>query len=188
MNKSERTKNALAKSLRKLIKKEPLSRITVTAIAENCNMNRQTFYYHFHDVSELIGWIYSQEVEKIFERDASANQWRETTLNLLAFIQKNKDFVTKTIHAVDSEYALDHIIDSVRGISSATLDQEPDAKFLSRDNRELIVSFYANGIVGVVLNWVDSGAKDDPESLTNRLEKILDNDIRHAVANLADKD
>ena len=184
MNKSERTKNALAKSLRKLIKKEPLGRITVTAIAENCNMNRQTFYYHFHDVYELIGWIYSQEIEKIFGEDASYEQWRESLLELFTFIQKNKDFVSKTIRAVDNDYALKYILGTARSIVEAVLEKDEQAKELSKTDRKLIVDFYAAGLVGTILTWIDGGVKEEPASLTNRIEKLLSSDVPQAVLNL----
>ena len=47
---SQTTKKALAASLKKLLEKQPLSKITVTDITEDCEVNRHTFYYHFQDV------------------------------------------------------------------------------------------------------------------------------------------
>ena len=31
--------------------------ITVNDIANKCDINRQTFYYHFQDIRDLIEWI-----------------------------------------------------------------------------------------------------------------------------------
>ena len=47
---SEITKKALATSLKKLLSKKELSKITITNITKDCGVNRQTFYYHFKDV------------------------------------------------------------------------------------------------------------------------------------------
>ena len=44
------TKRALAESLKKLLSKKNLDKITVKDIVTDCGVNRQTFYYHFHDI------------------------------------------------------------------------------------------------------------------------------------------
>ena len=58
------TKMALAAALKKLLEKKPLSKITVTDITRECEINRHTFYYHFRDIYDLIEWIYVNEAEQ----------------------------------------------------------------------------------------------------------------------------
>ena len=41
------TKNALASSMKKLMKEKAFSKISVIDICEGCGMNRKSFYYHF---------------------------------------------------------------------------------------------------------------------------------------------
>lgn len=43
------TKRALAASFKKLLAQRGIDKITVKDIVEECGVNRQTFYYHFHD-------------------------------------------------------------------------------------------------------------------------------------------
>lgn len=50
---AETTKKALAASLKKFLAEKPLSKVTVTDITEDCEVNRQTFYYHFKDIYDL---------------------------------------------------------------------------------------------------------------------------------------
>ena len=44
------TKQALAASLKKLLRRKFLDDITVKEIVADCTVNRQTFYYHFQDI------------------------------------------------------------------------------------------------------------------------------------------
>ena len=55
------TKKALAMSLKSLLEKRTLDKITVKDIVSECSLNRQTFYYHFHDTYDLLQWLYSYE-------------------------------------------------------------------------------------------------------------------------------
>ena len=56
MSSSAITKRAIASAFEELLEVTPLEQITVSAIAERTGINRQTFYYHFHDIHELIIW------------------------------------------------------------------------------------------------------------------------------------
>ena len=51
-----------------LLKEKPFNKITVNDIANKCDINRQTFYYHFQDISDLIEWICIDEVDNILEK------------------------------------------------------------------------------------------------------------------------
>ena len=48
------TKQQFADALSALLERKSLDRITVSDITDECGLNRQTFYYHFHDIYELI--------------------------------------------------------------------------------------------------------------------------------------
>ena len=48
------TKRALAQSLKKIAGKKEINKITITDITDKCGLNRQTFYYHFKDIYDLL--------------------------------------------------------------------------------------------------------------------------------------
>ena len=51
---SSATKIAIAYGLKELVKTKALNKITISDITEKCGINRQTFYYHFADMMDLI--------------------------------------------------------------------------------------------------------------------------------------
>lgn len=50
---SQVTKRALEQSLKNLLLKKPLTKITVGDITDDCGINRMTFYYHFKNSDYL---------------------------------------------------------------------------------------------------------------------------------------
>ena len=64
---SQTTKRALAMSLKHIMAKKPLSKITIADITEDCGINRMTFYYHFQDIFDLIDWICQEEGAKAIQ-------------------------------------------------------------------------------------------------------------------------
>ena len=54
------TKQLLANALKKKLNQKTLDKITVTELAEDCGVNRQTFYYNFQDIYDLLDWTLEQ--------------------------------------------------------------------------------------------------------------------------------
>ena len=50
------TKKKIADGLAEMMRQKPLRKITVQDIMDCGNMKRQSFYYHFQDIYEVIEW------------------------------------------------------------------------------------------------------------------------------------
>ena len=48
-----RTEEAIIESFWQLLEEKPFNKITVQNIVERCEVNRNTFYYHFQDIPTL---------------------------------------------------------------------------------------------------------------------------------------
>lgn len=51
------TKDVIARTLIELLDEKPMSKVTVKDIVERCGVNRNTFYYHFHDIPEVVEYV-----------------------------------------------------------------------------------------------------------------------------------
>lgn len=65
---TNRTKMALAESIKELLKREPLDKITVKEIVENCGTTRQTFYRNCIDKYDLVNWYFDQIAQKTIKQ------------------------------------------------------------------------------------------------------------------------
>ena len=69
------TKNALASSMKKLMKEKLFEKISVIDICEGCGMNRKSFYYHFKDKYDLVNWIFDNEFIAAVQRERDKDAW-----------------------------------------------------------------------------------------------------------------
>lgn len=84
------TKIQMAQSLKKFIKDRPFSKITVQDIVADCNINRNTFYYHFENTYDLLSFVYEQEVKNIVDSFHMANATIPEAMDfVLDYIDKN---------------------------------------------------------------------------------------------------
>ena len=61
------TKEAIKKSLIKLLNERPINKITVKDIVEDCGINRNSFYYHFSYIPSLIEEFVMGEANRVID-------------------------------------------------------------------------------------------------------------------------
>ena len=60
-------KAAICRSASELLTKKRTKKLTVKDIVEECGITRQTFYYHFQDIPDLICYIMEQGSKELLE-------------------------------------------------------------------------------------------------------------------------
>lgn len=59
------TQKAIRASFIKLLNQKPLSQITIKDIVDDCGVNRNTFYYYFQDLPDLVETITKEEAQRV---------------------------------------------------------------------------------------------------------------------------
>ena len=56
------TSKAIEESFIRLLNERPLDKITIKDIVDDCGISRNTFYYHFQDITALLEHILNADV------------------------------------------------------------------------------------------------------------------------------
>ena len=103
------TKIAMAQSLKRMLLIKDLDKITISDITNDCGINRQTFYYHFKDIYDLLEWIFANEVVKKIEKETTIKNWQENFKYVLDYMLENKKFIIKTYNSLSRKTLLDFL-------------------------------------------------------------------------------
>ena len=91
------TKEAIKKSLIKLLNERPINKITVKDIVEDCGINRNSFYYHFDDIPSLVEEMINREADRIIAEHSRIESIEECLEVAVSFALENKNLF-KTIN------------------------------------------------------------------------------------------
>ena len=87
---SSETKLKMAEALKKLVNYKTFSKITVGDIITECGLNRNSFYYHFENMYDLLYWTYDQEIQNIVAAFQNANaEYTQSFEFILSYIDQN---------------------------------------------------------------------------------------------------
>lgn len=185
MSSSAITKRAIASAFEELLEVTPLEQITVSAIAERTGINRQTFYYHFHDIYDLLIWIYRNEADQTIGRVESLGDMRCALVNCLRGLRDNRNFVVQTIHRIDTPYAYRFAYDEVSAYTRSFIEVLARGLDISEEDLELVTRFYTVGLVETVYTWVTNGMKEEPERLAGRIMLMLQGTLEGSLDRLS---
>ena len=87
-----RTKSQLDLALRTLLTEKSPDQIRVRELTELCGIRRQSFYYHFTDVYDLISWSVEQEGTALAARQENCLTWQQAFQDLLCYISGNRGY------------------------------------------------------------------------------------------------
>lgn len=90
---SLRTKKALCDSLKNLMKHKPFSKITISELIRDCNINRKTFYYHFEDIYALLQWILEQEAVEVVKQFDLFTDVEDAFAFIIDYVEQNSFFI-----------------------------------------------------------------------------------------------
>ena len=100
---AQTTKRALEASLKKLLLRKPLNKITISDITEDCGVNRMTFYYHFKDIYDLVDWILMEDAAEALEGLQDFETWSGALREMLEKVQANRVLVLNVYRSVSRE-------------------------------------------------------------------------------------
>lgn len=172
------TKLALANSLKKLLQKKFLDDITVKELVEGCEVNRQTFYYHFQDIYDLLRWFLEHETEQALQ---GAQDWHEGLMRAFRYLQENH----LAIYHVFRSSGRDHLDCQFFSLSHALVSKlfalYADDLVLPEEELAFLTDFYMYALSGILVRWISDDMKEEPEVLSSRLSRLLEPEIRRAA-------
>ncbi|MBC2578059.1 TetR family transcriptional regulator [Peptostreptococcus russellii] len=160
-----------------MLNEKPMNKITVKELAERCDINRNTFYYHYTDIYELLSELFHIELEKVIDEYNDTLSWEESFIMAADFAVDNK----KAIYHIYNSMQREELVDYIYSVAGSIMNNY--VRRISKDidsyeyDRVLISSFYQCALTEMVLRWIATGMKEDPEEIVGRIGKLFDGNI-----------
>ena len=175
------TQKAIVESLIKLLNERPLDKITIKDIVVDCGINRNTFYYHFEDIPSLVKQILNAEAEKVLLKQETVVSWEEGFIEGAQFALQNKKVVYHIYNSVRREEVEKYLYHVAGDVMRQYVEAAAAGSKAKEEDKKLIADFYKSALVGMTLDWLNSGMKYAPEPLIRRLGVMLKGNIEEAL-------
>ncbi len=178
---SQVTKRALEASLKNLLLKKPLSKITINDITEDCGISRMTFYYHFKDIYDLVEWSCLEDAKRALEGKKTYETWQQGILQIFEAVLDNKPFIINVYRSVSREHVENYLFKLTYDLLISVVNEKSAGITIREEDKEFIADFYKYAFVGVMLNWVKDDMKEDPHKIVDRISVIMHGNVSEAL-------
>lgn len=178
---SQVTKHALGEALKELLRDRTLDKVTIADLTGRCGMNRMTFYYHFKDIYDLVAWTLAEEAHRALEDTRSYATWQQGYLRIFETVRENKGFMLNVYRSVSREQVETYLYSLTHKLLTDVINELAEGIPLREDDRAFIADIYKYVLVGLLLDWIRNGLRDDPERIVSRLELALRGNLSRAI-------
>lgn len=177
------TKKAISYAFKELLLEKPFNKISVNDITEKCGINRQTFYYHFCDIRDLVEWICVEDADKALKENKSYKTWVEGFLAIFELLKKDRNFVVNIYKNTHRDLLENYLHKVTYDLMLNVVNEKAVNYKVKEEDKKAIANFYKFGFVGIVLEWVERDMKDDSTVIVNKLAYLINGTLEKALSN-----
>lgn len=169
-------KSIIADTFLKMVRHEGLDKVTVKALINECHISRQTFYYHFQDIMDVLEWSVRQTTQQLVKKSLQTEDMRSALQIFISFTVENFSMLRKLMDSQRRPQIEQIMIDSVSTYLSEMGQSRQQDISVSYADREILLRYNAYGLVGILLEY-GGNSNLDQNKLAIQLERILSGEM-----------
>lgn len=182
------TKRLLADALKKLLETRTLDKITVKELVQSCGVNRQTFYYNFQDIYDLMDWIFQEDEKRILGEKIASGSWKELLTDVFEYMQddRNRNLVQNACHSLSRRTLNRYVKRWIRPAIAKYVDSQAGDLVISDENRNFVIDAFVVMMVGIIFEWLDGDMQKDRRHQIDQIVRLVDGSVRNALEKMAE--
>ncbi len=172
---SLQTKKMLCNSLKELMKQKPFSKITVSELIKDCNLNRKTFYYHFEDIYGLLKWMLEQEAFEVVKQFDLLVDYKDAFDFVIDYVEQNAYVLNCIYDSVGRDELKRFLYKDFIGIMEKIVE-DSEKKYevsVTPQFKKFLCNFYTEAIAGMLINLFQKPDEYDRAELFEHFKVIL---------------
>ena len=163
-----RTRHAIMAAFAQLLEERPMNKITVKDIVDRCDVNRNTFYYHFQDLYAVIEWICCRELMEEIDVDGDIT-FEEWLRKLMETMEADRAFYKKLANEIEWKQMADRTKAIVAEQVDRFLSASGEMKGIRSEERAFMVDFFSTSIIYYLLDFITSNKNMTTEERSKQI-------------------
>ena len=174
------TKEIIKDTFWQILEEKPYNKITVQDIVNRCRVNRNTFYYHFQDLLEVIEWSMEQAFEQLLDRRLQEDDPEIVLNDFITASENAAPFMQKLFRSQKREQVERLMARCVRSYLQELISAKGKLPRIPYEDLDIALTFCTYGIVGLLLECCDKKKAVDRETMARQMYRLLQGRIGEA--------
>lgn len=179
--KSRETKDKLASSLKNMMQQTDFNKISINDLVKDAGLNRNSFYYHFGNVFDLLNYIFETDAAKIiqeinFECDRDLKRAVYLTMD---YIDKNRAFCTCAYKSLGKNELRKFLNRNFQNIITVIIDHIiTQNNFHISDNFKKYIIYSQTGLIAIhTIGYLENQSELSKEQLADYTTLLFNSSV-----------
>lgn len=159
------TKTAIKETFLDLLRAKPFDKITIRDIVETCGINRNTFYYYYSDIYDLLEEVFKKELTELLTVHQSRTSWFKGFSKVASVAYSNKKIISNICSSRSYDYLESYMFKACSFVIVDLVNGVAEGMDVPSEDIEFIASFYEHAFFGIISEWFRTGMRETPEQL-----------------------
>ena len=152
------TKQKLSASLKKLMKTNDFHKISINTLAQEAHLNRNSFYYHFNNIFDLLKYTFENDAIKIVKQINPRQNIEEVIYFIMEYIDQNKAFCTCAYKSLGETELRKFLRNNFQDIIVDTVDEviKKNNFIVSDDFKKYVIYSHTESMVIHVIGYLEN--------------------------------
>lgn len=180
-----KTQHELALKLKTLMAQKPLDEISVSLLSKKCNINRQSFYYYFHDIYDLLTQVFLDEKIEGYEDCKDFNELLE---KVFKYYQCNSKFIDAVVESAGRDLFQEFLFNIFYQSTLRFVEKFKESSLISPVQKKNLARFYASGFSHSIVYYLSTHRHKTLNGLLSSFNFVMNNELKASVENLKRKE
>ncbi len=158
-----------------LLEQKPFDRITVKDVVEACDINRNTFYYYYSDIYDVLEEVFMKELNLLVDAHKEGRSWVEAFIKIADVAYRHKKIIKNICASRSYDYLENYMYKACKFIIIDAVTDMAEGMLVPEEDIDFIASFYEYAFLGVISEWFRTGMREDPLKLATQMWLVVDN-------------
>lgn len=180
--KQQYTRSLIADTFRRMLETKPFERITVKEIVEECGLTRNTFYYYYDDIYDIVDEILCSEAENLTVEIDEDTSLSEAMKRAVALAVNEPGLVRAVFRSQKSEELKVYFSRAMETVIAGVFEARTRGKEVSERDRRIIIDSFRFAFEGALEKWVAQGMKTPIAEEIERMAWLFEGSFGSAIA------
>lgn len=155
------TKKAIKDTFISLLKIKPFNQITVKDIVDECGVNRNTFYYHYEDINDLLENVINEETNILLNKYPTIDSIDTAIEVAIKYVLENKKTILNIYNHLDRNIYERFIMNTCEYTVSSLINSITKELNIDEKNKKFLINFVKCQFFGFCIDWLSRNLDEE---------------------------
>ena len=186
------TKFAILKVFEDLAASRPVDKITVKDITDQCGISRNTFYYHYQDIYQVLKAYVQYSAEHVIELMVEdEGEDGKAGLKEIRYLEANRELLCNLYRSAANEEVRNCLQSASQIIFDRLIESVSQGMEVQAEDKKILSAVCQYTVRGIMTSWMEEDGMLNGETLEQvlvRLDYLFKGAIREALMRSASRE